>query len=98
MEPRNLIGHRRHDKLAAFLVRNVVRGAKSLHGGASSHAVARFYRTCAVVNAGVNDATVVSRLMGSYAIFFFNDEQTFGWKAACKLEGSCESDDAGADN
>src|SRR3974390_2210944 len=73
LKARDFVGSGGDDQLAALLVGNGVLGAEALHGGASGDAVARLERAGAVVEAGVNDAAVVSGLVGGDAVFFLDD-------------------------
>ncbi len=69
-----------------------------IHGGASGDAVACLERAGAIVQAGMDDAGVVSRLMRSDAVFLVHDYKAMAGKAAGVVEGGGESDDARADD
>ena len=97
-EAGNFFGSGGHDQLAALFVGDGVLGAEALHGGASGDAVARLERAGAVVEAGVDDAGVVSGLMSSDAVFLVDDDEAVSRKAAGEVEGGGESDDARADD
>ena len=97
-EARNFFGSGGHNQLAALFVRNAVLGAEALHRGASGDAVARLERAGAVVEAGVDDAGVVSGLMGGDAVFFLDDDEALAGEAAGVFERGSEPNDARADD
>ncbi len=67
---------RGHNDFPADFMRQVVLAAKFHHGRGSFDAQPRLQRSGLVVNAGVNDSTVVSALMTGNSIFLLDHEQS----------------------
>src|SRR5215470_4682518 len=83
---------------AADLVIDTLRGAKCLHGLFAGTAVEGFERTRLIVNAGVQHAGVMPRLMLCQLRFLFeHDDATLG-KAQCQVVSRCEPHNAATDD
>ncbi len=85
-----------HDDLAAALPRDAVGVAELLHPARALHARARLERAGLVVDAGVDDAAVVPRLMGGEALFLLQHEQAKTRVGLAQGQRGGEADDAAA--
>ena len=68
------------------------------HRRRTGHAVLGFQRTWFVINAGVNDAAVVSRLMTRDFVFFFEDSNSTIAECPDRFERSGQANDSPTDN
>src|SRR4029434_6243611 len=85
------------DDLAAALVSNSVLLAEAVHQLASFDAVLSFQGTGLVVEAGMDDAAVMARLMRGIAIFGFQQDQPHGRSGVQEGMGSRKTNDAAPD-
>jgi len=86
------------DDFATDLVGDVVFAAELYHGRGTGYAEAGFQRAGLVIDAGVDDAAVVSALVAGDAVFFFENEETEMGEAAGDLEGDGEAYRAATDD
>ena len=86
------------DELAAALVRHVVLVAVGVEGVAALGAELGLQRARLVVDAGVDDAGVVARLVGGDLVFSFEDEDARVGRAVQQFAGRGEAEDAPADD
>jgi hypothetical protein len=97
-EPGYFVGRGGHNQFAAFFVGDSVLRAEALHRGASRYTVTRLERSGAVVETGVDDAAVVSGLVGGDAVFFFDNYEALAGEAARVFKRSRKTDDSCADD
>ena len=97
-ETREFVGFGRDDYFAADFVRDVVLAAELDHGGGAGDAESRLQRTGLVVEAGVDDAAVVSALVAGDAVFFLQNQKPQMGKAARDFERDGEADHTAADD
>ena len=83
---------------AADLIINPFRGAKRLHGLFACAAVEGFKRTRLIVNAGVQHAGVMPRLMLGQLCFLFEHDDATLRKALCQIVSRCEPHNATTDD
>ena len=86
------------DELATDLVRDGVPGAEGDHFAGSGDAHAGFEGAGFVVDAGVDDSTVVAGLMAGEAGFFFQDDDAGAGEGLGGLHGEGEADNSAADD
>ena len=77
---------------------DAVLAAELDHGRGSGDAEFGLERSGLVIDAGVDDAAVVSALVPGNAVFFFEDEKSPMRESLGEFEGDCESDDATAND
>jgi len=68
------------------------------HRRSAGHAVLRFQRTRFVINAGVNDAAVVSGLMTRNCVFFFENSNSTIAERPDRFERRGQADDSSTNN
>ena len=68
------------------------------HRRSAGHAVLRFQRTRFVINAGMNDAAVVSGLMPRDCVFFFEDGNSAIAERPDRFEGRGQANNSPTDN
>jgi hypothetical protein len=86
------------DDLAAAIVRNAVLVAVGVERAASIHAELRLQGSGGVVDAGMDDAAVVTRLVGGDASFLLEDCDADPGIAAERLARHGQSEDPGSDD
>src|ERR1700688_2508161 len=89
---------RGHDDLAADVVWNAVLAAEVNHGRGSGDAEAGLQGSGLVIDAGVNDAAVVSALVASDTVFFLEEQEPQVGKTARDFERDAKADGATADD
>ena len=72
LQARNLLRAGRDHQLAALLEWNTLLLAKALHGSSACDAVLRLQRTGFVVETGMDNPAIVTRLMGRDMIFLLH--------------------------
>src|SRR3989441_10199446 len=80
--------------LSADLEGNIVLAAELDHGRRTSNAVLRLQRARLVIDAGVDDATVMAGLVSNGGTFLFENGNTATAKAARGLQGSRQATDS----
>ena len=68
------------------------------HSSRAGNAKLCLQRSWLVVDPGMNDATVMTALMTSHAIFLLEQQQAKAGKSLSNLECNCEADNASADD
>jgi len=98
LERRDLGFLSRYDDLATVFVVNTVLVAELLEESGAANAVLGLERAGTVVDAGVDAAVVVARLVQAEGCLLFEDHASGGGEALGELEGSGEADNASADD
>ena len=98
LQPSDLVLRGGKHQLAAFFVWNTLLLAEALHGSGTCDAIASFHRSGTVVEAGMNDAAVMTSLMaGKLAFFFYENEAKIG-EPGNGTQCGCEAYDTAADD
>ena len=98
MQPGKFAFLRRNDNLAADFMGNAVLAAKCDHGVPAFHAQAGFQRTGSVIQAGMNDATVVAGLVSCDFLLFIERKDLDARKPANELHACRKADNACTDD